>query len=158
MISGGAGFIGSHVADYLINLGANVVVIDNLSTGKLSNLPKSVEFIEMDLSNLKHYRKLKNINVDAVFHFAAQSSGEASFLDPIYDFQSHTISTFYLLNFCKQNSIFRFLFSSSMSVYGDPVSVPVNEIHKTQPKSFYGIGKVVAENYVKFFQKNGLLL
>ncbi len=156
LVTGGAGFIGSHIAAYLIKEGRRVIVLDNLSTGKVGNVPKGAEFIAMDLADKKQYERLRNIKADAVFHLAGQSSGEASFADPWYDFQSHVVSTFLLLDHCKKHAIGRFIYASSMSVYGDPESLPVCETAPVQPKSFYGAGKASAENYIRLYQSLGL--
>lgn len=156
IVTGGAGFIGSHIARYLVDQGHQVTVVDNLSTGRTANIPAGAEFIEMDLADKSAYGQLEKIPAEAVFHLAAQSSGEASFADPEYDFQSHVVSTFHLLNLCRAKGIKRFLYASSMSVYGDPEELPAREDDTVQPKSFYGAGKAAAENYVRLFERLGL--
>ncbi|MBZ0165415.1 MAG: NAD-dependent epimerase/dehydratase family protein [Candidatus Omnitrophica bacterium] len=156
LVTGGAGFIGSHIATHLIQQGHQVVILDNLSTGREENIPEGAQFIKMDLADLKQYRLLKDISAEAVFHLAGQSSGEISFADPWYDFQSHVVSTFHLLTYCREKNIKRFLYASSMSVYGDPETLPVKEEDPLQPKSFYGTGKSSAENYIRFFQGLGV--
>jgi UDP-glucose 4-epimerase len=156
LLTGGAGFIGSAIARALLARGARVVVADNLSTGYRSNVPADCEFVEMDLGDRGHYQKLANIRFDAVFHLGGQSSGEASFLDPWYDYNSHVTSTFMLLSLCRDRGVPRFLYASSMSVYGDPKILPVTEQHTTQPKTFYAAAKLAAEGYIKLHQTLGL--
>lgn len=155
LVTGGAGFIGSRLAKSLIAQGKSVVVADNLSTGKRENLPSECDFIEIDLANPAEYRKFNGVEFDAVCHLAAQSSGEASFLNPRYDFSSHALSIFNLLEFCKERGVKRFLYASSMATYGDPVYQPVDENHPQNPKTYYAAGKLAAESYVKFYQSQG---
>jgi len=155
LVTGGAGFIGSAIADRLKAEGHNVYIIDDLSTGKLNNVPQGCEFIQMELGK-DNISKIKSVDCDAVFHLAGQSSGEASFLDPDKDFRSHVTSTFQLLQWCRDKGVRRFMYASSMSVYGDPVELPVKETARVNPKSFYGAGKASAENYIRLFDKLGV--
>jgi UDP-glucose 4-epimerase len=156
IVAGGAGFIGSHLGSRLLSEGYRVTVLDNLSTGKRENIPKGAAFIEIDLGQPAQYFRLDNLHGDAVFHLASQSSGEASFLDPIYDFRSHAFSTLLLLRWCQKKTISRFLYASSMSTYGDPLYLPLDEAHPQQPKTFYAAGKISAEAYIKLFQNLGM--
>jgi UDP-glucose 4-epimerase len=156
IITGGAGFIGSHIASRLLTIGHEVTILDDLSTGRLENLPDGATFIKIDLSQQDAYGKLGELSGDAVFHLAGQSSGEASFYNPWHDFASHVISTFLLLQWCKRKEIGRLLYASSMSIYGDPVYLPVDEQHPQQPKTFYGAGKIAAESYIKLYQNLGI--
>lgn len=156
IITGGAGFIGSHIAQRLIGLGQKVIILDNLSTGNIKNIHPKADFIKIDLSDKKAYAKLKAEKCSAVLHLAGQSSGEASFKNPLYDLQSHVLSTFFLLNWCKENKVNRFLYASSMSVYGDASYLPVDELHPLQPKTFYGAAKASAENYIRLYQTLGM--
>ncbi len=156
IVTGGAGFIGSRIALRLIKEGYKVTVLDNLSTGRKENIPEGASFIKIDLGQQSDYSRLKNIACDAVFHLAGQSSGEDSFKSPLYDLQSHVLSTFYLLDWCKQKQVSRFIYASSMSIYGDPESLPVKESHPLQPKTYYAAGKISAEAYIKFFQTLGI--
>lgn len=148
LVTGGAGFIGSAIADTLVKAGNDVVIVDNLSTGNISNIPAGCIFVEMDLADHAQYEKLAALEFDAVFHLAAQSSGEASFLDPWQDYRSHSLSTFLLLEYCQRAGISRLLYASSMAVYGDATTLPVTETHLPRPKSFYAAGKLASEAYV----------
>ncbi len=156
IVTGGAGFIGSHIAQGLISQGYAVTVLDNLSTGNEENIPKGVNFIKIDLSIEDSYSSLNNICCDAIFHLAGQSSGEASFIDPVYDLRSHVMSTFFLLDWCRKKGVKRFLYSSSMSIYGEPNYLPVDENHSIQPKTFYAAAKISAEAYIKLYQSLGI--
>lgn len=156
LVTGGAGFIGAALTRKLILQGDEVVVADNLSTGYLENVPKGATFVEMDISDPCHYDRLPDLKFDAVLHLAAQSSGEASFRNPWYDFNSHATATFLLLEHCRKKGINRFIYGSSMSVYGNPEYLPVDELHRTQPKTYYASGKLAAEAYVELFSTLGV--
>lgn len=156
LVTGGAGFIGSYIASRLITEGYRVTIIDNLYTGKQKNIPRGADFINIDLGQKISYDYLKSITCDAVLHLAGQSSGEASFNDPLYDFQSHVCSTFWLLEWCKSKGVRRFIYSSSMSVYGEPKYLPVDENHPLEPKTFYATAKIAAEAYIRLYQTLGM--
>ena len=155
-MTGGAGFVGSHIASRLASSGHKITVVDNLSNGTEDNIPSLAEFIRMDLSREKEFSKLKYLPCDAVFHLGAQSSGTLSFEDPLVDLQSHVLATFFLLEWCKQNGTKRFLFSSSTTTYGDPLYLPLDEDHPQQPKTYYAAGKIACEAYIKLFQTMGI--
>jgi UDP-glucose 4-epimerase len=152
VVTGGAGFIGSHLAARLLAAGHAVTVLDDLSTGKVENIPPGSNFIKLDLGQQAEYRQLEHLSGDAVFHLAGQSSGEASFHDPLGDLRSHVLSTFWLLEWCKAKQVRRFIYASSMSIYGDPQYLPVDEVHPQSPKTFYAAGKIAAEAYIKLYQ------
>lgn len=156
IVTGGAGFIGSHLTSRLLLEGYKVTILDNLFTGKEENIPQGADFIKIDLGEQTAYVDLEKINGNAIFHLAGQSSGEASFIDPFYDFKSHVMSTFWLLEWCKKKAIPRFIYASSMSVYGDAKYLPVDENHPFQPKTFYAAGKLAAEAYIRLYQNLGI--
>lgn len=156
LITGGAGFIGSRIAARLLEQQYRVVIVDNLSTGLRANVPDGAELIVADLGLPDGCDCLGGRSFDAVLHLAGQSSGEASFLDPAYDFRSHVVSTFQLLSWCRANDCKRFIYASSMGVYGDPLSVPVIEDAPCNPKSYYGAAKLAAESYIRMHALLGL--
>jgi len=156
LVTGGAGFIGSALTRALVADNWSVLVVDNFSTGFESNIPLEADFIKIDLGEESSYSKLKNVNCDAVFHLAGQSSGEGSFKDPLYDLKSHVMSTFWLLDWCRKKGVSRFTYASSMGVYGDPRYLPVNEAHPLQPKTFYAASKASAEAYITFYKTTGI--
>jgi len=158
LVTGGAGFIGSCLSSRLIDEGCNVVVIDNLSTGFESNIPQEVEFLKLDISKEDFINKLPRIRFDYVFHLAAQSSGEISFEDPAYDVKTNVMGTLLLLNWAIERRVKRFIYTSSMSIYGDDQDLPVKETAPPRPLSFYGVGKLASEKYIDIFIKNGLPL
>jgi len=156
LVTGAAGFIGSALAQKIINIGHNVVSIDNLSTGNESNIPKGVDFIKGDCQSVEIINKLKNYKFEAIFHIAGQSSGEISFEDPVYDLQTNTQSTLLLLKICKEIGCSNFIYASTMSVYGDHDNLPVSENDICKPKSFYAVGKLASENYLKLYSEKDL--
>tara|TARA_Y100000590_G_C15724887_1_gene1014850 strand:- start:1573 stop:2325 length:753 start_codon:yes stop_codon:yes gene_type:complete len=100
--------------------------------------------------------KLENAQFDAIFHIAGQSSGEISFENPIYDLNANTLSTLLLLKYAKEYHCKKFIYASTMSVYGDQPDSPVKESAKNNPLSFYAIGKIASENYMKLFVDFGM--
>ena len=156
LVTGAAGFIGAALASRLIKEGNQVVTIDNLSTGNISNIPDGVEFIEGDCGNQDDYSNIPNDPYDAIFHIAGQSSGEISFDDPIYDIRTNAESTLLLLKFALKNNCKRFIFASTMSVYGIKPERPVKESEDCHPESFYGIAKLASEHYLRVYEQFGI--
>lgn len=156
LITGGAGFIGSHLAKRLLSEGHSVTIIDNLATGSKKNVLSEATFIKADLCNKNVLNKLPSKEYDAVLHLAAQSSGEVSNEQPEHDLKVNTLSTLQLLKWCKDSGIPRFVYASSMAVYGDAAHSPVSESDPCQPLSFYGISKISSEQYVQHFSHEGL--
>ncbi len=157
IVTGGAGFIGSQMARRLLSDNYKVTILDDLSTGKKGNLPQKADFIKIDLGIESQYSKLKEVKCDAIFHLAGQSSGEASFLDPVKDCRSHVLSTVNLLEWAKKGKgLKQFLYASSMAIYGDPPSLPVDENCPLSPKTFYASAKLSAENYLRIYQSMGI--
>lgn len=158
LVTGAAGFIGSALADKLIKMGNRVVTIDNLSTGKVENIPQKCEFIEGDTSDSRIIDKLYHgkYNFDAIFHIAGQSSGEVSFENPAYYLSTNTMSTLFLLDFAKKCNIKKFIYASSMSIYGEHKEELVNEESEKIPKSFYAVGKYASENYMRIYSAFGI--
>tara|TARA_B100001250_G_scaffold65148_1_gene51599 strand:+ start:13714 stop:14640 length:927 start_codon:yes stop_codon:yes gene_type:complete len=156
LVTGAAGFVGSSLASRLIKEGHEVLSIDNLSTGYKEALPKGIIFIEGDCSDPDIYKKIKGKSFDAVFHIAGQSSGEISFENPIIDIQANTESTLLLLDFCIKNGCDRFIYASTMSVYGTNDQTNVKESLECNPKSFYAVGKLASENYMDIYRSLGI--
>lgn len=156
LVTGAAGFIGAALASRLIKEGNQVVTIDNLSTGNISNIPDGVKFIEGDCGNQDVYSNIPNDPYDAIFHIAGQSSGEISFDDPIYDIRTNAESTLLLLKFALKNNCKRFIFASTMSVYGIKPERPVKENEDCHPESFYGIAKLASEHYLRVYEQFGI--
>ncbi len=156
LVTGAAGFIGGALAKRLIENGHEVVTIDNLSTGAQSNIPKGVHFIEGDCQDIQIINSLTDFQFEAIYHIAGQSSGEISFDNPMYDLQTNAQSTLLLMKYAMANACKKFIYASTMSVYGDQPEEPISEICSTKPKSFYGVGKLASEHYMRIYSDLGL--
>lgn len=156
LVSGAAGFIGAAIAKRLLDEGCSVVTVDNLSTGSKDNVPRGCEFIEGDVFDNNVIKKLEGYKFDAIIHIAGQSSGEVSFENPVYDLQTNTQSTIMLLDLAKKIGCKNFVYASSMSTYGDQMPDFVSEESPKTPKSFYAVGKLASENYMRIFTTFGI--
>lgn len=156
LVTGAAGFIGSVLAKRLIKEGHQVVTVDNLSTGKRENVPEGCEFIYGNTYDKEIINKLYDYDFDAIFHIAGQSSGEVSFDNPVYDLETNTASTLLLLEMAKKKGIKNFIYASSMSTYGEHPEELVDEESKQTPKSFYAVGKLASENYMRIYSAFGI--
>ena len=148
LVTGGAGFIGSHLADRLVEEGHDVFVIDNESTGHRENLPRYVHFTKGDVSRVTDLEPLFAAGLDGVFHIAGQVSMIRSFTDPVSDLKTNTHGTVNVLQMCLKYRVPRLLYASSMTVYGHTDVLPTSEHERCQPESYYGITKYAAERYV----------
>ena len=156
LVTGAAGFIGAAIAKKLIEEDNDVWTIDNLTTGFVNNLPNEINFIEGNCQDDKSIKKLMNTKFDAIIHFAGQSSGEISFDDPVYDLRTNCESTLKLIQYGLLTGCNRFIYASSMSVYGDVPDNPISETNPCLPLSFYGVGKLASEHYLRIYQSKGL--
>tara|TARA_B100000686_G_C16688957_1_gene916462 strand:+ start:111 stop:1046 length:936 start_codon:yes stop_codon:yes gene_type:complete len=150
LITGVAGFIGSHVAQRFIQEGYKVIGVDDLSGGQIENVPAKVDFIQGDLS-LANTINLIPADCRKILHLAGQSSGEISFDDPVADLRKNTVSTLNLIRYGIENNTERIVYASSMSVYGAVEEQPINEDHLCFPLSCYGASKLAAENYLSIY-------
>lgn len=151
IVIGGAGFIGHHLVKELLKLNKKVVVIDNLSTGFLSNVPENVIFYNKDIS----IDSIEDIidEGDIVFHLAAKARVQPSIENPI-DFDLVNVHGLVkVLTSCKNKKVKRFIFSSSSSVYGDCTEFPTKETNSTNPISPYALQKLIGEQYCELFNK-----
>lgn len=153
IITGVAGFIGSRVARKFIEEGHKVIGIDNLSGGNFNNIPKEVDFHNIDLVDASEFSKLPQ-DAQIILHLAGQSSGEISFHFPQEDLRKNTVSTLNLIKFGIKNKVKKLIYASSMSVYGDfdCNKHGVKEECILEPKSCYGIGKLSSEQYLNVFK------
>ncbi|MBI5872287.1 SDR family oxidoreductase [archaeon] len=155
LVTGGMGFIGSHLVDRLLAEGHKVIVIDNLSSGKEENLAqhkdnKKLKFYKRDIcSNLSAiFNKDK---IDIVYHLAAIINVQQSIHNPTQTHNVNLYGTFNLLNMCKKFGVKRFVFSSSSAVYGEPEKLPMVETMRRNPLSPYALHKVTGEEYCRLF-------
>jgi UDP-glucose 4-epimerase len=152
LVTGGAGFIASNLTDRLIELGHSVVVIDNLSTGKLDNVNPKAEFINKCLTNLEE-DFLIGRGIDVVFHLAALARVQPSIKDPI-NFNEHNVTgTLKLLYASYKAKVKRVVYSASSSAYGNATIFPTPETHPINPLSPYGLQKLIGEQYCKVFSE-----
>lgn len=151
LITGVAGFIGSHVASRFLQEGYSVVGVDDLSSGRVENVPSGLEFIEGDLSQLTTIDRLP-AGCRKILHLAGQSSGEISFDDPVADLEKNTVSTLNLIRYGVENGAERFVYASSMSVYGAVENAPISESQICRPLSCYGVGKYASEGYLQVYK------
>jgi len=156
IVTGGAGFIGSHLVKRLLSLGHEVVIIDNFSSGNRGNVPAGINCMEIDLSETDFITRLPDGNYDAVCHLAAQSAGALSAEKPLYDLQTNAISTLLLSRWCIDQGISRFLYASSMVAYGNSDKSPVSENELCIPRSYYGVSKLTSEHLLRLASADGL--
>jgi len=151
LITGGAGFIGSHLAERLVAAGHRIRVLDNLSTGKRENLPTDgVALMEGDVRDATHVERALS-GVDAVYHLAAVASVQASVDDPLGTHGSNLVGTLNLLEAARRQSVRRVLYASSAAVYGDTHELPVREDTPLNPLSPYAADKLAGEHYLGFY-------
>ena len=153
LVTGGAGFIGSHLVRELVKQGVKVRILDNVSSGNLGNLDglgTKMEFVEGDIRNAIACRNACR-GVDAVFHMAALVSVPQSVADPIMSDAINSGGTLNMLIAARDCGVKRFVFSSSSAVYGETETIPTSEICPTLPMSPYGIQKLMGEHYARNF-------
>lgn len=151
LVTGGAGFVGSHTVDKLIAQGAKVLVVDNLSTGKEENLNPAAEFVRLDIITEQLSQIFARFNPEYVIHLAAQVSVARSTEDPILDSMTNIVGAVNVLENCRRFGVKKVVYSSSAAVYGNPDEIVVSETTPTVPASFYGISKLTPEAYFKVF-------
>lgn len=154
LLTGGAGFIGSHVSDMLINNGYEVIVIDSLLSGKKENLNPKTVFYEGDIRDSVVKEIMERERPAAVIHHAAQASVRYSVEDPLYDMDVNIGGTLNLLENSIKNGVKKFIFASTGgAIYGEQSCFPADETHSAKPLSPYGITKLTCEKYLYFYHK-----
>ncbi|MBI4218577.1 MAG: GDP-mannose 4,6-dehydratase, partial [Chloroflexi bacterium] len=154
LVTGGAGYIGSHLVDRLIARGDRVVVVDNLSSGRLENLNPEAEFARLDIRSPEVRELIQRTSPYVVFHLAAQMSVAVSAREPMLDAEINVLGALNLLEAirlgaARSGNRCRFVFASSGgAVYGEPESLPVAETHPCRPVSPYGASKYACEIYL----------
>lgn len=152
LITGGAGFIGSHLADAYLARGWRVSILDNLSTGDRSNVPAGAEFTQADLSESDAV--LERLRPDVISHHAAQIDVRKSVADPAADAEVNIVSSLRLLQKAKAIGVKRFIFASSGgAIYGEPEVAPQSEAHPVRPMSPYGCAKLAFEHYMNYYRE-----
>ena len=154
LVTGGAGFIGSHLVDRLVQEGHEVVIVDNLSTGKRRNLNRAARFFKLDIQSWRLERVFRNERPNIVMHLAAQMDVRKSVEDPIFDAQVNVLGMLNVLQQAIKHGVRKVVFSSSGgAIYGEQEIYPVPESHITRPLSPYGISKLCGEQYLSYYQR-----
>lgn len=155
LITGGAGFIGSHLAAHLQAAGDEPVALDNLSVGRRENLPPGVHLIIADVLDAAFRDTVTAGRFDAIVHLAGQTMVNASVEDPAFDARQNILGTMQVLEAARQSGVRRVVFASTAAAYGDvPESdLPIREARPLLPLSFYGLSKVTAEGYMALYHR-----
>ena len=152
LVTGGAGFIGSHLVDRLVQEGNQVIVIDNLSTGKRKQVNKKAQFYKMDIRSKRIERVFRKERPLIVVHLAAQMNVRLSTEDPVFDADVNILGTLNLLEHAVKHGVRKVSFASSGgAVYGEQEVFPAAESHRTDPLSPYGISKLAGEKYLAYY-------
>ncbi len=154
LVTGGAGFIGSHMVDRLLKLEYDVVVIDNLSNGKIKNLDSAAVFHHTDITQPAMADIIQREQPDLVFHMAAQTSVTQSTQDPIADTNANVLGTLRVLEASRRAGVEKIIYScTGGALYGDPGTIPVTDDAPIAPVSPYGMSKWMAEEYLDFYYR-----
>ena len=154
LVTGGAGFIGSHLVDRLVLEGHEAVVVDNLATGKRRNINRAARFYKMDIQSWRLERVLRNERPNVVMHLAAQMDVRKSVEDPMFDAQVNVLGTLNVLQQAVIHGVRKVIFSSSGgAIYGEQEIYPAPETHVMKPLSPYGLSKLCGEQYLSYFQR-----
>ena len=152
LITGGAGFIGSHIADAFLDEGHEVFVVDNLSSGKSTNIPSRAGFYQLDLRDSGLYRLFEAQRFDVLCHHAAQVDVRASVADPAVDVDINVQGLINLMEAGRRNGLQKVILASTGgAIYGEPDYVPQDERHLERPLSPYGINKLAGEHFLRFY-------
>lgn len=151
LVTGGAGFIGSHIVEKLLENNYNIIIIDNLSSGSIENIPNSdtLKFYQLNIEKDDLELVFQKETPDYVIHLAAQTSVNFSISHPYYDANMNVMASIKLLELCKKYNIRKFITASSAAIYGNPKYLPIDENHPTEPMSQYGLSKLTMEKYIK---------
>jgi len=154
LVTGGAGFIGSHVADRLLAAGYEVAVVDNLITGRRENVPPGAQFFPYDIQAQETAELIRSWQPRALLHFAAQMSVSYSVKDPLGDARENILGSLSLLDALARAGGEKVVFASTGgAMYGDEAPVPAKETDPPRPESPYGIAKLAVEHYLRFYQR-----
>ncbi|WP_312200856.1 NAD-dependent epimerase/dehydratase family protein [Anaerospora hongkongensis] len=154
LVTGGSGFIGSHIVDLLLQSDIQVTILDNLSTGAFRNINPGAVFLKKDIRDADLTELLASERFDYVVHQAAQTTVANSLKDPYYDCDVNIRGFINLLEASRLTGVKRIVFASSAAIYGDTAVLPVHEDCKKRPISFYGESKLTGEHYLNLYYKN----
>lgn len=153
LVTGGAGFIGSHIVDSLIDNGYEVCVVDNLSRGNKKNLNKDAKFYEKDIRDTDLVNVFEKEKPDYVIHMAAQINVNASVKDPMDDAMTNIIGSINVLESCRKTGVKKVVYPASAAIFGEPEYLPVDEKHPLNMISPYGVSKHTVEHYLSVYSK-----
>ncbi|MFQ5989627.1 MAG: NAD-dependent epimerase/dehydratase family protein [Candidatus Methylomirabilales bacterium] len=154
LVTGGAGFIGSHVVDAYIEAGHQVVVIDSLETGSLSHVNPAARFYQMDILDSSVEDIIVKERPQVINHHAAQASISRSIADPVHDARTNILGSLRLLDLARKYGLSNFIFASSGgAIYGNQQRYPADEDHPLNPMNAYGIAKLTVERYLEYYHK-----
>lgn len=151
LITGGAGFIGSHIVDRFVDRGDDVVVVDNLSAGKKDNLSPSARLIELDINAPELSDLFNEEHFDLINHHAAQADAARAVIEPVADARTNVLGTINVMENAARFGVKKIIFASSAAVYGEQIAFPANEDHPQRPVNPYGVAKAAAEGYVAYY-------
>lgn len=152
LVTGGAGFIGSNLSHALINRGHEVTIIDDLSTGRMENIPEKARFQKIDIASPVVGKIFEKGNFDRVFHLAAQMDVRKSVKNPTFDAEINILGGINLLQSSIRHGVKKFIFSSTGgAIYGEQDYFPADENHPANPISPYGVSKLAFEKYLHFY-------
>jgi UDP-glucose 4-epimerase len=154
LVTGGAGFIASHVAERLVAVGHEVAVVDNLSMGKREYVPDGAQFYPYDIKSSETADLIRRWQPQVIVHHAAQMSVQVSVSDPVLDAQENILGSLNLFQAAAQARVEKIIFASTGgAMYGDEAPLPAREEDRAQPEAPYGIAKMAVEHYLHFYQR-----
>jgi UDP-glucose 4-epimerase len=157
LVTGGAGFIGSHLVDALVQRGHQVIVVDNLSTGRSENVNPAAAFYQVDICSSELKGVFEKEKPEIVSHHAAQTVTQKSMEDPVFDAEQNIVGSLNLVLQCLRSGVKKIVYASSAGIYGEPKCLPVDENHPVVPVSYYGIAKHTVEHYLQLtYSENSL--
>ncbi|OOC63685.1 NAD-dependent epimerase/dehydratase family protein [Paenibacillus ihbetae] len=153
LVTGGAGFIGSHVVDELIRLGHNVMIADNLVRGNEANINTKAHFELIDVRSHEIEVLFESFKPEIVYHFAAQISVQSSMENPLHDADVNILGTLRILEACAKHKVRKIIYPSSAAIYGSPEQLPIEENDRKNGESNYALSKYFPEKYIELFSK-----
>jgi UDP-glucose 4-epimerase len=153
LVTGGAGFIGSHIVEALIAAGHNVSIVDDLSTGNRRQIPAKAHFIEMDIADPQLDRAFASGRFEVVYHLAAQTDVMTSVADPAQDAATNIVDGIKVLELCRRHGVRKVVYSSSSAVFGEPDYLPMDEKHAIRPLCPYAASKHTLEHYLDIYRE-----
>ncbi len=156
LVTGGSGFIGRHLVNHLVESKHQVAILDQVPPSSIKEFPTGISFYRKRIEDKSVEKVFAYEKPDCIFHLAAQVSVQKSMNDPFKDCVTNTLGTINLLNQCIKYNVKKIIFASSAAVYGEPIYLPIDELHSTNPLSYYARSKYTAESYIQlFYQQYG---